>query len=216
MKSSRYMNRYLLPALVVLTIGLGACRGTSSDKPPIHINPNMDRQERLDPQGESMFFADGRAMRLPVPGTVARGQLRTDARFYEGRDADGSFVASLPIPMTREVLERGRARYNIYCSPCHGDDGAGQGPVIAGNYGFVPPASYHIDRLRTSPDGYIYNVITAGFQTMPAYAQQITVADRWAIVSYVRALQRSQGALEGDIPASTLAEIQANANVNIN
>ena len=134
----------------------------------------MDRQERLDPQGETTFFADGRAMRLPVPGTVARGHLRDEASFYEGRNADGSWVQTLPVPTTAELLERGQARYNIYCAPCHGLDGAGQGPVIAGNYGFVPPSSYHIDRLRTSEDGYLYNVITAGYQTMPAYAQQIT------------------------------------------
>jgi len=201
---------------MIACLGLGACRGMISDKPPIHINPNMDRQERLDPQGESDFFADGRAMRQPVAGTVARGHLRDDSAFYDGRNADGSFLQNAPLPYTLDLLERGRTRYNIYCSPCHGADGAGQGPVIAGEYGFVPPSSYHIDRLLSSPDGYLYNVITSGFQTMPSYAQQITVADRWAIVSYVRALQRSQHALEGDIPASILAEIQANANVNIN
>lgn len=210
------MNRIIFPALIFLAVSIVGCRGTVSEKPPIHINPNMDRQERLDPQGATDFFADGRAMRMPVPGTVARGYLRDDNVFYEGRTDAGALVATLPLPMTKELLERGRDRYNIYCSPCHGLDGAGNGPIIAGGYGLVPAPTYHSQRLVDAPDGHLYDVIKSGFQTMPSYAQQIPVADRWAIVAYVRALQRSQRALEGDIPASVLAEIQANANVNIN
>lgn len=210
------MNRLILPALILFAMIFAGCRGTVSEKPPIHINPNMDRQERLDPQGESDFFADGRAMRMPVPGTVARGNLREDNAYYEGRTASGALVNTLPLPMTKELLERGRARYDIYCSPCHGLDGAGNGPIMAGSYGLVPAPTYHSERLMDAPDGHLYDVIKTGFQTMPSYAQQIPVADRWAIVAYIRALQRSQSAFEGDIPASVLAEIQANANVNIN
>lgn len=183
-----------------IAVFLGGCRGSLKEDPPIHLNPNMDAMERFEAQEANPFFEDGRAMRPPVPGTVARGMLREDIAFHRGRNADGSYVEVPPIAYTVELTHRGRERYDIYCAVCHGAAGDGQGTVMAGGYGFVP-AGFHNDRLRTIEDGYLYEVITQGVRTMPAYAQQIPVADRWAIVAYVRALQRSQNAAMEDIPA---------------
>ena len=191
---------------LVLMLGLAACRGSVSDKPPIHINPNMDDMERYDAQEESPFFADGRTMRAPVPGTVARGMLRSDTAFYLGRDASGAYLARMPLPFTREFALRGRERYDIFCTVCHGQAGDGQGIIMTGGYGFAP-IGYHDDRLRTIEDGYLYDVIAHGIRTMPAYGHQIPVADRWAIVAYIRALQRSQNAAAGDVPSDILSTL---------
>lgn len=190
-------NTFSMTALRALTAvfvlgALAGCRGDASDAPPIHINPNMDWQERFDPQEANDFFADGRAMRPPVAGTVARGFLREDTAFHFGRDASGAYVASTPVEVTAELMERGRERYEIFCSVCHGSAGDGQGIIMTGNYGYVPAPTYHSEALRAAPDGYYYDVIANGIRSMPGYAQQIPVADRWAITAYIRALQRSQ------------------------
>lgn len=200
----RFMRRFAPAGLIVLILVLGGCRAATSDKPPIHINPNMDVQPRYDPQESSPFFADGRAMRIPVAGTVARGFLREDTRFHFGRDESGAFVQTMPVELTRELIERGRDRYEIFCSMCHGVAGDGQGIIMTGNYGFVAAPTYHSDDLRARPDGYLYDVITHGVRTMAGYGQQVPVADRWAIVSYLRALQRSQNAGASDVPPGTL------------
>ena len=186
--------------LLGIAILLSGCRGSLKEDPPIHINPNMDAMERFEAQEANPFFEDGRAMRPPVPGTVARGMLREDVTLHTGRNADGGYVQVMPVEYTVEFANRGRERYDIYCSVCHGAAGDGQGIVMAGGYGFVP-IGFHNDRLRTVEDGYLYEVITQGVRSMPAYAQQIPIADRWAIVAYVRALQRSQNADRDDIPA---------------
>ena len=195
--------------IIVLLSGLvlAGCRGALSDKPPVHVNLNMDYMEHFQPQEANAFFDDGRAMRPPVPGTVARGMLQADVRFYEGLEADGSYVQDIPVPITEAFVLRGRERYDIYCSICHGRAGDGQGVVMSGGYGFAP-IGYHNDRLREIEDGYLYQVITNGIRTMSAYGQQIPVADRWAITAYVRALQRSQNAAEGDIPPEILTDIR--------
>ena len=186
--------------LWVAALVLASCRGTESAKPPIHLNRNMDHQQRFDPHEANAFFVDGRSMRPPVPGTVARGLLRDDVRFHEGRNPDGSFVTEMPVPLTMELLERGRERYDIFCAPCHGGAGDGQGLITTGGYGYTPAPTVHSDRLREMADGYLYDVIANGMNTMPSYAHQIPTADRWAIVSYVRALQRSQHADASDVP----------------
>ena len=192
--------------LMVLACVLAGCRGTLKESPPIHINPNMDAMERFEAQEPNAFFEDGRAMRAPVPGTVARGLLADDVEFHTGRNSDGSYVDEMPLPFTVELAQRGRERYDIYCAVCHGVAGDGQGIVMTGGYGFAP-IGYHNDRLRTIEDGYLYEVIARGVRTMPAYAQQIPVADRWAIVAYVRALQRSQDAGANDIPVDILPNL---------
>ncbi|QXD15963.1 cytochrome c [Rhodocaloribacter litoris] len=208
MKSLATLRLHAALGLVLAGFVLAGCRGTISEKPPIHINPNMDFQERFEAQEANAFFADGRAMRPPVPGTVARGFLREDSRFYEGREADGTLVTVMPVPITRELVLRGRARYNIYCAPCHGLAGDGQGPISTGGYGMVPAPTFHTDYLRTVADGYFFDAITNGIRTMPSYAAQIPVADRWAITAYLRALQRSQHAAEGDVPQDVLTRLR--------
>jgi len=158
----------------------------------------MDTQPKYRAQAESRFFADGAAMRMPVPGTVARGQAREDsARFY-GLDADGKPVGSVPVPITRPLLERGRERFDIFCAPCHSRLGDGRGIMVT--RGYIPPPTFHSERLRGIEDGHLFGVITNGVRNMPAYRYQVPVPDRWAIVAYLRALQRSQNATRDDVP----------------
>lgn len=184
---------------MALMLVLAGCRGGTSDLPPVHINPNMDQQERYDPQEANTFFADGRAMRPPVAGTVARGFLREDTAFHFGRTASGDFVPVSPVAITADLMARGKERYEIFCSVCHGSAGDGRGIIMTGGYGYVPAPTYHSDLLRTVPDGYMFDVISNGVRSMPGYAQQIPVADRWAITAYLRALQRSQNAQGVDV-----------------
>ena len=135
---------------------------------------------------------------MPVDGTVARGELQEPVSYFQGKYADGGFVKKAPVTFTASLFKRGQERYDIYCTPCHGRNGYGQGIVV--KKGFLPPPSFHLDRLRDSADGYIFDVITNGIRNMPSYKYQIPVADRWAIVAYFRALQRSQNATRDDIP----------------
>jgi mono/diheme cytochrome c family protein len=137
-------------------------------------------------------------MRQPVPGTIAADSLREDKAYYNGRDERDSLLAKMPVPVTMQLLKRGQERYNIYCAPCHGQTGDGQGIIV--QRGYLPPPSYHQNRLRNVTDGYVFDVITNGVRNMPSYRHQIPVADRWAIVAYQRALQRSQDANINDIP----------------
>jgi len=197
----------VLTLVLWMTAMLWGCgRGLPSEKPPIHVNPNMDDQEKNKPQGMSRFFADSAAMRPPVPGTVARGNLRGDTAYYEGKDASGAFLAKVPIPVDMLLLQRGRERFDIYCSPCHSRVGDGRGIMI--QRGYVPPPSFHSDRIRQMPDGRIFDVITHGVRNMPSYAHQIPTSDRWAIVAYLRALQRSHNATLEDIPAEDRGKIR--------
>jgi len=160
---------------------------------------DMHDQPKAKPQSKSGFFADGRTGRLPVEGTVARGQLREDDHLYRGKNADGSFVTAFPMAIDASVLERGRERYNIYCSPCHGRTGLGNGMVIQRGFK-TAAASHHLDRLREAPVGYWFDVMTNGYGAMLGYAAQVPVDDRWAIIAYVRALQLSRHATVEDIP----------------
>jgi len=158
---------------------------TSGCRQDMHVQP------RYNPLEPSTFFDDGRSARPAVPGTVARGQLRTDEAFYTGK-LNGVEVSTFPFPITREVLERGRERYNIYCTPCHDRVGDGHGMIV--QRGFPPPPSYHIDRLRQAPVGHFVDVMTNGYGTMYSYASRLEPRDRWAIAAYIRALQLSQQA----------------------
>ena len=177
--------------LLLLTLSLFGCvRGCPSSQPPIHINPNMDWQPRLETQGESGFFYDGSAMRLPVPGTVARGQLRENTAFYTGKDEADQYLAGMPVVQTPELLGRGAARYAIYCRPCHDQKGSGRG--ILYERGGVPTASFHDERLQDMPDGEIFFVITNGIGLMGGYGYAIPAADRWAIIAHVRRLQQER------------------------
>ena len=152
---------------------------------------DMHLQPKYLPYEPTSFFPDGRSERQPVEGTVARGQLRTDELFYTGK-VNGVEANQFPFPITLADLERGRERYNIYCTPCHDYTGNGQGMIV--QRGFPPPPSYHTDRLRQMPVGHFYGVITDGFGAMYSYAARIEPADRWRIAAYIRVLQMSQNA----------------------
>ena len=171
-------------AFAVAALGVG-CRQDMHDQP------------RYQPLQSSSFFADGRASRAPVEGTVARGQLKEDAHFNTGK-LGGAFAKTFPSPVTLDVLKRGRERYDIFCSPCHDRLGTGRGMVV--RRGLSQPLSFHIDRLRKVEAGYLFDVITNGFGRMYGYGAQIAPGDRWAIVAYIRALQLSQNAVLSDVP----------------
>ncbi|HYC00929.1 MAG TPA: cytochrome c [Candidatus Limnocylindrales bacterium] len=166
----------------------------------------MHDQPRLEPLENSTFFKDKRASRPLVKGTIARGELSEDLLLTTGRDANGP-SASFPFPITAEIMARGKQRYDIYCSPCHSRVGDGRGMIVM--RGYKQPASFHDERLRMSPPGYFFNVITNGFATMPSYAMQVEVPDRWAIVAYIRALQLSQNASYDDLNAEERARLTA-------
>jgi len=186
------MTARALPALVLtLAIGLTGCaRGCTSSRPPIHPNPSMDDQPKVLAQTASPFFYDGSSMRQPVPGTIPIGGLKEDAAFFTGKGADGQFVATNAVTVNEAVVERGRQRYAIYCAPCH--DARGEGKGILFQRGNVPTASFHQEKILNYPDGQIFDVITNGFGLMSGYRWPIPPADRWAIVAYVRELERKR------------------------
>lgn len=159
---------------------------------------DMHVQPRQNPLSRSDFYSDQRSARPPVEGTIARGQLHEDTYFYTGKIGNNPGDV-MPFPVTREVLARGRERFNIYCAPCHSRLGDGNGFVPSRGFSRKPP-SYHIERLRKAPLGYFFSVMTEGFGIMPDYASQISPQDRWDIVAYVRALQLSQNATMADVP----------------
>ena len=176
--------RTMLPVLVA-GLGLQACRQDMHDQP------------RFEAMEKSVFFADGRSSRPQVPGTVARGELRLDAHLYLGQ-VNGEPATTFPMQVDAALLERGRERFAIFCTACHDRTGYGQGIVV--QRGLKQPPSFHIDRLRSSPPGYFFDVITNGFGAMYDLADRIPPGDRWAITAYVRALQLSQDARMSDVP----------------
>ncbi len=167
-------------ALAPLAFAAVACRNEMYD------------QAKAKALSESDFFPNGQTARQLPADTVARGYLREDKAMYAGLGPDGKFVAELPVKLTRELLERGHQRYDIFCSPCHEKQGTGLGMIV--QRGFKQPSSFHTDRLRQQPIGYFFDVITQGFGQMSSYAVQVPPEDRWAIAAYIRALQLSQHA----------------------
>lgn len=185
---ARPIERSSMALLIAVLIAL-----TSSCRLDMHVQP------RENPLSKSDFYADQRSERPPVEGTVARGELRQDTYFYTGKIGNNPGDV-MPFAVTKEVLDRGRERFNIYCAPCHSRLGDGNGFVPSRGFARKPP-SFHIARLEKAPLGYFYDVITNGFGIMPDYASQIPPHDRWDIVAYVRALQLSQNATMSDVPA---------------
>jgi hypothetical protein len=179
--------------LVLLALALAAC-------------DNMRNQPRYDPLEPSTFFPDQRSARPPVPGTVPLGALDQEPEFYTGRTPEGLLLEEMPLEVSLELLQRGQERYNIYCTPCHGMDGYGEGMIV--QRGFPPPQSFHTDRLRGAPDGHFYDVITNGFGRMFDYSYRIQPEDRWAIVAYIRALQLSQFATPEDVPPDQRQQLE--------
>jgi mono/diheme cytochrome c family protein len=182
----------LLAAAALLASTTGCLRGCPSTRPPIHPNPSMDDQPKVLAQTASDFFYDGAAMRKPVPGTIARGELRDDPVFFEGKDAAGAFVAKSPVAASADVVERGRQRFTIYCQPCH--DARGDGHGILFQRGKIPTATLHDPRIVAYADGQLFDVITNGVGLMSGYRWPIPPEDRWAIVAYVRDLQARRAA----------------------
>lgn len=191
-------------------------RVSLKDQPRVHLIQDMDNQPRYGAQQPSEIFADGRAMRLPPPGSVAREQGPLDAHFTQGlvqvRDDAGRevtvFAAALPpsITLDQNLLRRGQRMYGAYCAPCHGYDGYGHGAVNEravelGQAAWVPAMSLHDPAVIGRPDGFLFSAISNGVRTMPPHGSQIKRADRWSIVAYVRALQRSQNARIQDVPS---------------
>ncbi len=165
----------------------------------------MRYQPKYKPLQESEFFSDGRASRPLPEGVVARGHLRDDVMLFTGYDGT-TLTQILPVAVDRALLERGQDRYNIFCAPCHGRLGNGDGMIV--RRGMVRPPSFHEDRLLTAPIGHFYDVMTNGFGRMFSY-NHITVADRWAIAAYIRVLQRSQNATLDDVPADEQQKLLA-------
>jgi mono/diheme cytochrome c family protein len=179
---------------VLVPLALAGCRQDMHDNP------------RAEPLEASRVFADGSSARPLVEGTVPRGHLNDDDFLHTGK-IGGQPVTEFPFAITRKELDRGENRFNIYCAPCHGRVGDGRGMVV--QRGFRQPPSFHLDRLRQAPPGYVYDVITNGFGVMPDYRAQITVEDRWAVVAYLKALQLSQNATMADVPESERGHIGA-------
>jgi mono/diheme cytochrome c family protein len=167
---------------------------------------DMQDQPKYKPLGESKFFADGREARPIPPGTIARDEMSDTDPFHTGV-SNGQFLETIPTGVDLNLLQRGRDRFDIYCSPCHGRMGDGNGMVA--QRGFRAPANFHSDRLRSAPPGYIFQVITNGYGAMGDYADQIAVNDRWAIVAYLRALQLSRNATVADVPADARGQLGA-------
>lgn len=223
------MLRYFFIGLGLFLVGLFALagfRGQKGGKPPIEIFPDMDHQPKVKAQVPSEFFTDERGNRQPVPGTVPLGYEAPVSKavpfpdegkyrmvryssgtdyFNTGRFGD-QWGTGIPLPVTAELMQRGQERYTIFCGVCHGASGGGNG--VAGQYGLVAIASFHQDRLREMADGEIYNTITMGKNTMLGYGSRIPVADRWAIVAYVRALQAAQTATINDVPPAERAALE--------
>lgn len=187
--------------LIIISVLLltGCFRGSKFESTPIHLNPNMDNQQKYRSLEESKFFEDGSTMRKPIEGTIARGMISDDYSYLSGKNDDNSYLMNNPIELTEEVLNRGQDRYNIYCSVCHSQVGNGKGIVTQYDYPVIP-ANLHDQRIREQADGEMYNTILYGLRSMPAYGYQLNTEDVWSIIHYVRALQRSQNATFEDLP----------------
>jgi mono/diheme cytochrome c family protein len=185
---------------VVMVVAIAGRRGSLSRRPPIELFPDMVRQPKLRPQTPDGFFADDRVSRLPVPGTIAREDTHyADLPVNTGRVAGTTnFVETIPVEVTANLLARGQQRFNINCSPCHGQQADGNGVVK--KLGLATVANLHDKRIVELPDGEIFNTITYGKNTMGPYGANVTVEDRWAIIAYLRALQLSQLGTVDDVP----------------
>jgi len=202
--------RYFFLAVVIAVItvvGLAGLRGTAFHKfsrPPIELVPDMDRQAKFKAQSPSVFFGDGRASRMPVPGTVPLENPVENEYLSTGRMGD-RWGAGFPVPVTPALIARGQERFQINCAICHGATGAGNG--MAKQFGVTTVASLHQDRLRDMPEGEIFHTISKGRGTMGAYPH-IKLEDRWAIIAYVRALQLSQNAPADELPENLRAKLK--------
>jgi mono/diheme cytochrome c family protein len=189
----RHIRQFVCFALAGAALAAPGCR------------QDMQNQPKYKPLRPSRFFADGRSAR-PIPrGSVARDELNDTDVLHTGLD-DGTFATRFPVQVTRPLLQRGEERYNIYCTPCHGFLGDGNGMIA--RRGFKWPANLHTERLRNAPPGYLFQVVSNGYGAMPAYRSQIAPDDRWAVLAYVRALQLSRNATFADVDSKGRAELE--------
>ncbi|MFM8715636.1 MAG: c-type cytochrome [Spartobacteria bacterium] len=222
---------YTFVLLVVLVVSVAGFRGQKSTKPPFEIFPDMDHQPKVKAQTPSTFYADGRANREPIAGTVPLGyampqhkpvdssngssespykqvKFSSGLSYFDTGRFGNQWGTGMPVEVTPDFIARGQERYAISCKVCHGATGAGNG--IAGKYGLVAIANLHQQRIRDMADGEIFNTITHGKNTMMGYGDRIQVQDRWAIIAYMRALQKSQGgATITDVPATERAKLES-------
>jgi hypothetical protein len=204
----------LLAALALLPLALlDYARSTPSRHPRLQLVPDMDQQGYHRAQSGSSVFADGRAMRLPLAGTVARGELQEDGAYFRGMAPDSSWVTAMPVAWTMERMQYGQGRYQIFCAPCHGDLGRGDGLVARradqlAEGTWTPPSDLTAPVTMARPDGELFAIVSDGIRKMPAYGPQIPVDARWAIVAYLRALQRSASGTLADVPESHKAELR--------
>lgn len=196
-------SAFLLLAAAALLAG---CSNFPSRHPPIWLWSDMKKQDKFKPQMSTTQFPDGRSSRRPVQGTVSRESYRPDAPFATGVNADNTYVARNPLPLNKETLLHGQARFDVYCAPCHDRTGSGRGVVPA--KAVWVPGNMHDDRIVNFVDGEIFHVISNGRRTMPGYRFQIPEKDRWAIVAYVRALQRSWRGTMNDVPADLQSKVR--------
>jgi len=208
-----YLTLFLV---VVLALSILGFRGTLTTRSPLEVFDDMDHQDKYKAQASSKFFADGRADRTRIPGTVAFGRrsdaaddkfLKADSALFEGKDAKGAWIAGFPSSITvdAKLLERGQDRYIIFCAPCHGAIGDGNG--ITKQYGMGATPTYHDARLRNMAEGELFNTITNGKGNMLSYADKLPADDRWAVIAYMRALQRAAHATAADVPPGHKSEL---------
>jgi len=200
------MNYWKTSLLALAAVALSGCAGQTTRSTSIEVWPDMKRQDKSKPQQESKFFGDHRASRMPVPGTIARGFLKEDDAYFAGTAA-GQYVARNPETMNADFLKLGQVKFNTYCSPCHDRTGHGKG-IVALKEPTWQPTNLHEDRVKAMVDGEIFSIITQGRRSMPAYRFQITEKDRWAIVSYLRALQRTTSGTVNDVPQELRADLR--------
>ena len=210
-------------SIFILLVFAGALSGCglrpAGNTTPLQVHPDMDSQPKYKAQAASIFFADGRANRAALPGTIAQGHLGDDEVMNTGKDASGNFIKTNPVTVTDALIKHGQERYNINCAPCHGRLGDGNGAVKARSFGALNPANLQQPLFLSYTDGQIFDVITNGKVVitngqrtqglMQPLGGNIPVDDRWAIVAYVRALQRSQNAGLKDVPDSEKNNIKA-------
>lgn len=222
------VRNFILPfiVLVVGVVALAGFRGQKSSNPPYILFPDMKIQPRFDPQHETTFFQDSRAAREPVPGTIPLGYTLENRYYQTGANNTSNasgftdqpdyrntgkigdvYGDGIPLEVNEALIERGEQRFNINCAVCHGPAAAGDG--IAKKFGLVTVASLQDERIRTMPDGQIFNTITNGKNTMGAYGPMVSVEDRWAIISYLRVLQKSQNAKLAELPESEQKELNS-------
>ena len=181
---------------IVATISIMGYRGSKSLKPPLEVFPDMDRMGKYKPQAENSFFANEMADRPTVPGTIVADSFNEDTYFTTGK-IDDHWGKGFPVSVSHELIQIGQEKFNIHCSVCHGLSGDGNG--ITKSYGMIATPTYHSDRLREMPEGEIFNTITYGRNTMGSYGAKLRIQERWAIIAYLRTLQRSQFAQPDDV-----------------